>query len=75
MNRIIPLWPGRAPYSDESPDQAQPSVKEFRVDGSRGAVVVCEGGGSASVRLEVTRVIQSLTGISADRIVISKMKQ
>ena len=41
----------------------------------RGAVVVGEGGGSASVRLEVTRVIQSLTGISADRIVISKMKQ
>ena len=41
----------------------------------RGAMVVCEGGGSASIRLEVTRVIQSLTGISADRIVISKMKQ
>lgn len=41
----------------------------------RGAVVVCQGGGSAAVRLAVTQVIQSLTGISADRIVISKMKQ
>lgn len=41
----------------------------------RGAVVVCEGGDRAAVRLAVTRVVQSLTGISADRIVISKMKQ
>lgn len=47
MNRIIPLWPHEAPYTAESPDQAQPSVKEFRVDGSRGAVVVCPGGGYA----------------------------
>lgn len=41
----------------------------------RGAVVVCRGGDSAAVRLAVTQVIQSLTGLSADRIVISKMKQ
>ena len=41
----------------------------------RGAVVVCEGGDRAAVRLAVTQVVQSLTGISADRIVISKMKQ
>ena len=41
----------------------------------RGAVVVCEGGDRAAVKLAVTQVIQSLTGISADRIVISKMKQ
>ena len=41
----------------------------------RGAVVVCEGGDRAAVKLTVTNVIQSLTGISADRIVISKMKQ
>ncbi len=40
----------------------------------RGAVVVCDGAGSAAVRLAVTQVVQSLTGISADRIVISKMK-
>ena len=40
----------------------------------RGAVVVCQGGGSAAVRLAVTQVVQSLTGLSADRIVISKMK-
>lgn len=40
----------------------------------RGAVVVCEGGDSAAVRLKVTQVVQSLTGLSTDRIVISKMK-
>lgn len=45
MNRIIPLWPCEAPYTAESPDQAQPSIKEFKVEGSRGAVVVCPGGG------------------------------
>lgn len=45
MNRIIPLWPGEAPYTAQSPEQAQPSIKEFRVEGSRGAVVVCPGGG------------------------------
>ena len=45
MNRIIPLWPGEAPYSAQSPDQAQPSIKEFKVEGSRGAVIVCPGGG------------------------------
>lgn len=47
MNRIIPLWPGEAPYTAQSPDQAQPSIKEFKVEGSRGAVVVCPGGGYA----------------------------
>ena len=46
MNRIIPLWSEIAPYTQESPEQAQPSVKEFAVPGSRGAVVVCPGGGS-----------------------------
>ena len=46
--RIIYLWPDReAPYSAESPGQAQPSLKDFSVPGSRGAVVVCPGGGYA----------------------------
>lgn len=40
----------------------------------RGAAVVCEGGGSSSVRLLITEMIQSLTGLPADRIVITKMK-
>lgn len=41
----------------------------------QGAAVVCDGGGNPAVQLAVTRVVQSLTGISSDHIVISKMKQ
>lgn len=40
----------------------------------QGAVVVCQGADSASVRLFVTQAVQSLTGLTSDRIVISKMK-
>ena len=40
-----------------------------------GAVVVCDGGDNAKIRLELTEVIRSLTGITADNIQISKMKQ
>lgn len=41
----ILLWPGRAPYTAQSPDQPQPSLTAFPVEGARGAVVVCPGGG------------------------------
>ena len=44
MNRIIPLWTKEAPYTNASPDRFQPSIKEFKVEGSRGAVIVCPGG-------------------------------
>lgn len=33
-----------------------------------GALVVCEGGGDAAVRLELTRAVAALTGLSSDRI-------
>jgi hypothetical protein len=39
------LWPGEAPHTKESEGQAQPSIKPFRIEGSKGAVVVCPGGG------------------------------
>lgn len=45
MHRILPLWSGEAPYTADSPDRFQPSMKEFKVEGSRGAVIVCPGGG------------------------------
>ncbi|MDY3285944.1 MAG: stage III sporulation protein AG [Eubacteriales bacterium] len=47
----------------------------LREDGAvyRGAVVICEGGDLASVRLTVTRAVSALTGLSADRIVVMKM--
>ena len=46
MRTIIPLWPdAAAPYSDQSPDQAQPSLAAYPVEGAKIAVVVCPGGG------------------------------
>lgn len=47
MREKIMLWQGVAPYSDESPDQAQPSITAYPVAGSKGAVVVVPGGGYA----------------------------
>ena len=37
-----------------------------------GALVVCEGGGSATVRLQVTQAVSALTGLSSDRISVIK---
>ena len=45
MHSVLTLWNHTAPYTDQSPDQAQPSVKEFAVPGAETAVVVCPGGG------------------------------
>lgn len=45
MRKIITLWPNEAPFTAQSPEQAQPSIAEYKVEGSRGAVVVCPGGG------------------------------
>ena len=41
----IELWPQGAPGFDASYGQAQPSITAFPVEGSRGAVIVCPGGG------------------------------
>lgn len=40
----------------------------------RGALIVCQGGDSAVVRLEITRAVSALTGITSDNIVVAKMK-
>jgi stage III sporulation protein AG len=37
-----------------------------------GAVVVCDGGGDAAVRLAVTQAVSVLTGLGADRITVAK---
>ncbi len=39
-----------------------------------GVVVVCAGGDSASVRLDVTRAVSVYTGLGADRITVLKME-
>ena len=38
----------------------------------QGALVVCEGGDSAEVRLLLTQAVSSLTGLGADRITVCK---
>ena len=40
-----PLWEGVAPDTDLCGDQGQPAITSFPVQGARGAVVVCPGGG------------------------------
>lgn len=39
-----------------------------------GALVVCEGGGSAAVRLRITQAVGALTGLSSDRITVVQGK-
>ncbi len=41
----------------------------------RGALIVCEGGDRASVRLAVTRSVAALTGLSAGRIAVEKWEE
>lgn len=38
----------------------------------RGALVVCQGGGSAEVRLAVTEAVAALTGLPSDRVTVAK---
>lgn len=45
MNEKIMLWEGKAPYTADSPDGFQPSITTYKVEGSKGAVVVVPGGG------------------------------
>lgn len=40
----------------------------------QGAVIVCQGGGSASVRLAIVEAVSCATGLTADRITVLKMK-
>ena len=39
-----------------------------------GAVVVCEGGASATVRLDVLRAVSQFTGLGADHITVLKLR-
>ena len=39
-----------------------------------GAIIVCQGGDSASVKLSVVEAVSNVTGISTDRITVLKMK-
>ena len=40
----------------------------------KGALVVCQGAGSAAVRLHIVQAVSSLTGLGSDKITVIKMK-
>ena len=54
----------------ESPVLIKELYPEFR-----GAVVICDGAGSASLREKVVGAVSALTGLRSDRISVIKMKE
>ena len=68
MAEKIMLWENEAPYSEFSKGQPQPTLEAFPVPGSRGAMVVCPGGGythkAAHEGAPIARLLQG-AGISA----------
>lgn len=70
---------GTDEYSDKtetvvlgSGSGAEVVVTRSRYPDFVGALVVCEGGGSAAVRLEITQALCALTGLPSDRISVIK---
>jgi stage III sporulation protein AG len=47
-------------------------VTQTRYPTYRGALVVCQGGDRAEVKLAVTEAVSALTGLTADRVVVAK---
>ena len=65
----IYLWPrGEAPYRDKAPGQGEPRLTPFPAEGSRGAMIVCPGGGYRALAWyegdPISRMIRA-AGISA----------
>jgi stage III sporulation protein AG len=53
-------------------DRDETVVLQTQYPTYRGALVVCQGGDRAEVKLAVTEAVAALTGLSADRIVVVK---
>ena len=51
-----------------------PVVRQTVYGQYRGALIVCQGADSPSVRLQMVNAVAGLTGLSADRITVIKMK-
>ena len=49
-------------------------IRQVRAPAYRGAVVVCQGGDLASVRLAVVEAVSNATGLTSDKITVLKMK-
>lgn len=72
--------------SAQAPDDYQRSSKSVIADDGvvvrqekypqyRGALVVCDGGGSDAVRLKVVEAVAALTGLGADRISVAQWRR
>ena len=53
-------------------DGEEPVVTQTRRPTYRGALVVCQGGDRAEVKLAVTEAVTALTGLTADRVTVAK---
>ena len=53
-------------------DREEIMVTETSYPTYRGALVVCQGGGRAEVRLAVTAAVSALTGLPSDRITVAE---
>lgn len=81
QDRALTQKGGAEEYSDKtetvvlgSGSGAEVVVTQSRYPDFVGALVVCEGGGSAAVRLEITQALCALTGLPSDKISVIKGK-
>ena len=79
QDRALTQKDGAGEYSDKtetvvlgSGSGAEVVVTQSRYPEFVGALVVCEGGGSAAVRLEITQALCALTGLPSDKISVIK---
>ena len=50
------------------------AVSSVETPSFQGALIVCEGGSNATVRLRLTQAVAALTGLSSEKITVVKMK-
>ena len=53
-------------------DREETVVTGMAYPSYRGALVVCQGGDRADVKLAVTEAVSALTGLSSDRVTVAK---
>lgn len=58
----------------DSARQEQGLIQQVIPPVYRGAIVVCQGGGSPAVKLAIVEAVSDVTGLSADKITVLKMK-
>ncbi len=50
------------------------AVSSVETPSFQGALIVCEGGSNATVKLKLTQAVAALTGLSSEKITVVKMK-